>query len=95
MPYLNAADGGGPANIYWNFNDPRGNGSYTNYFSGYETGALVGGVFTPGADLGGAYPCDASNVLNGALIPEPTTLALLALGAIAFLRRRKENAAKE
>jgi hypothetical protein len=80
MPYLPANEGGGPGNVYWNFDDPRQNGSYTNYFSSYETGSLVGGVFTPGTDL-----------LIGVPAPEPATLALLGFGAVATLLRRRNK----
>jgi hypothetical protein len=65
-----------PAAGYWDYNDQTGSGSYWTNYTNYSIGILDNGVFTPGEDL----------ILNA---PEPTSLALLALGAVGLVRKRK------
>jgi len=51
------------------------------------------GAFTPGADFGGGtlLPRAYSVQAIATFIPEPATLTLLGLGALALLRRRRRR----
>jgi hypothetical protein len=70
-------------------------GTYTSYDAAFAGGAAHGrsDIFTVATGGGGTPPAPAANLVgltSFSLVPEPSTYALLALGAAAlFLRRRK------
>ena len=70
----------GVGSVEFGGNDPDG-------FDVYEIVQIGSNVPRPGFSLGGGDPAAAEPI--AVIAPEPTTLALLALGGLSLIRRRK------
>ena len=79
---------------WYSYDDPGFNGSYSNQWDNYayrfEPDRLVLSAYryTDGADLGGPGP-GVDNLYVEA-VPDPATLSLSAIGALALLRRKRK-----